>query len=113
MSECGPALGDRRPAGCCGSVESVWMVPVPLGSVGGGVVRHHLQEPVLEQVEGAVLGPAEPLAGFDHLVENGLDPRTAGDGAEDTADRALLFAHVLELRASSALSEATPAICAA
>ena len=88
---------DRRPAGCCGSVESVWMVPVPLGSVGGGVVRHHLQEPVLEQVEGAVLGPAEPLAGFDHLVENGLDPRTAGDGAEDTADRALLFAHVLEL----------------
>ena len=84
-----------RPAAVVRSRACGWSVP--LGSVGGGVVRHHLQEPVLEQVEGAVLGPAEPLAGLDHLVENGLDPRTAGDGAEDAADRALLFAHVLEL----------------
>ena len=56
-----------------------------------------MQEPVLEEVEGAVVGPAEPLTGFDHLVEHGLDPRASSDGSEDTADRPLLFAHVLEL----------------
>lgn len=55
------------------------------------------QEPVLEKVQGAVVGPAEPLTCFNHLVENGLDSRAAGDGAEDTAARALLFAHVLQL----------------
>jgi hypothetical protein len=87
----------RRPAGGRRSVESVWMLSVPLSTVGVGVVRHHVEEPVLEKVQGAVVGPAEPFAGFDHLVENGLNPCAAGDGAEDTADRALLLAQVLEL----------------
>ena len=87
----------RRPTGGRRSVESVRMFSVPLGSVGVGMVRHHLQEPVLEQVQSAVVGPAQPLTGLDHLVQNGLDPRAADDRAEDTADRPLLFAHVLEL----------------
>ena len=73
------------------------MLSVPLSTPGIGVVRHHVQEPVLEKVQRGVIGPAEPLAGFEHLVENGLDPRVVGDSAEDTADRALLLAHVLEL----------------
>ena len=53
---------------------------------------------MLEQVEGAVVGLTQPLTGFDYLVEDGLDTGAAGDvRAEDAADRALLFAHVLEL----------------
>jgi hypothetical protein len=87
----------RRPAGGRRSVEGVRMLYVPVSRVGIGVMRDHVQELVLEQVEGAVVGSAEPLTGFDHLVENGLDTGAAGDRAEDTADRPLLFAHVLEL----------------
>ena len=49
------------------------------------------------EVQGAVVGPAEPLAGVDHLVENGLDSRAAGDGAKDTADCVLLRTEILEL----------------
>ena len=62
-----------------------------------GVVRRHVQEALLEQVERAVLGPAEPLAGLDDLVQHRLDPRAAGDGAQDAADRALLLAQILDL----------------
>ena len=87
----------RRPAGGRRSVESMGMLSVPLGTLGVGVGSHYVQEPVLEQVERPVIGPAEALTGFDHLVEHGLDPSAAGDGAEDSANRALLFAHVLEL----------------
>jgi hypothetical protein len=87
----------RSPAGRRGAVERVWVLPVPLSAVGVGVVRHHVQEPVLEEVQRAVVGSAKVLTSLDHLVENGLNPRAAGDGAEDTADRALPFAHLLEL----------------
>ena len=44
-----------------------------------------------------MVGPAEPLAGLDDLVEHRLDARAARDGAENAADRALLFAQVLDL----------------
>jgi hydrogenase/urease accessory protein HupE len=54
------------------------MPPVPLNTLGVGVARHHVQEPVLGKAQGAVVGPAEPLTGLDHLVENGLDSRAAG-----------------------------------
>jgi hypothetical protein len=86
-----------RPAGGRRSVESMWMLPVPFGGLGVRVVRNRVQEPVLEQVEGAIVGPAEPLTRLDHLVENRLDPRAPSDGAEDAADRAVPFAQVLEL----------------
>ena len=87
----------RRPAGARRSVESMGMLSVPLNTLGMGVGRHHVQKPVLEKVQGAVVGPAEPLTGFNHLLENGLDSLATRYGAEDIADRALLFAHVLEL----------------
>ena len=87
----------RRAASGCRSVESVWMLSVPFSRVGGGVVRNHVQEALLEDTEGAVVGPAQSLTGFGHLVEHGLDPGAAGDCAEDTADRLLLFAHIFEL----------------
>src|SRR4029450_750539 len=87
----------RRPAGGRRSVECVRMLSVPLSRVGVGVVCHNVQEPLLQQVEGAVVGSAQPLAGFDHLVENGLNTGALGDCAEDSADRPLLFAPVLAL----------------
>jgi hypothetical protein len=68
----------RRPAGARCSVESMGMLSVPLNTLGASVGRHHVQEPVLEKVQGAVVGPAEPLTYFNHLVENGLDSRAAG-----------------------------------
>jgi hypothetical protein len=85
------------------------MLSVRLSTLGIGVVRHHVQEPVFEKVQGAVIGPAEPLTGFDHLVENGLDAR-----APATARRTSLIARCCSRmssswRASSASSEATPA----
>lgn len=73
------------------------MLSVVLGTIRGRVMGHHVEEPVLEKVERAVIGLAEPLAGLDHLVENRLDPCATGDGAQNIADRALLFAEVLEL----------------
>jgi hypothetical protein len=87
----------RRPPSARRSVKSMGMLYVPLSTLGVGVVRDRAQEPVLEKVQGAVVGSAEPLTGFYDLVQDGLDPRAADDGAEDTADRALLFAHVVEL----------------
>ena len=63
----------RRPAGARRSVESMGMLSVPLNTLGAGVGRRHVRQPVLEKVKGAVVGPAEPLTRFNHLVENGLD----------------------------------------
>ena len=73
------------------------MLPVVLGTLRLGAVRRYMEEPVLEQVERAVIGPAESLAGHHPHVEDRLDPSAAGDGAQDPPDRALLFADVHEL----------------
>jgi hypothetical protein len=62
------------------------MLSVPRSTLRLGVVRHDVQEPALEKVEGAVVGPAEPR----------LDPRAAGDSPKDAADRALLLPHVAD-----------------
>jgi hypothetical protein len=51
-----------------------------------------VKESVLEEPERSVIGVAESSAGLDHLVENRLEPRSAGDGAKDPADRLLLRA---------------------
>src|SRR4029450_3959884 len=61
------------------------------------VVGGRLQKIVLEEPERAVIGFAEPLAGLDDFVENRLDSRTSGHGAEDAADCALLLPEILEL----------------
>src|SRR4029450_4498342 len=53
--------------------------------------------PAPAQPERAVIGFAEPLAGLDDFVENRLDSRTSGHGAEDAADCALLLPEILEL----------------
>ena len=73
------------------------MLSVPLSTLGVCVVCRHVKEPALEKVERAVIGPAEPLAGFDDLVQDRLDTCAAGDGAKDAADRALLLTEVLQL----------------
>ena len=86
--------GDRGPAGGRRSVESMRMLSVVLSTLCLGVVRRHVQEALLEEVERAVIGLAEPFAGLDHLVEDRLDPCAAGNSAKDIADRVLLLPEV-------------------
>jgi hypothetical protein len=50
------------------------MLPVVLSALCFGVVRCDVKEPLLEEIERAVIGFAEPLASLDDLVENRLDP---------------------------------------
>jgi hypothetical protein len=61
------------------------------------LVRCRVEESLLEKPERAVIGVAESPARLDDLVENRLEPRRAGNGAKDAADRLLLRAGVLEL----------------
>jgi hypothetical protein len=60
-------------------------------------VRAHVEEPVLEEPEGPVIGFAEPSARLGHLLEHRLDSSGASDGAKHTADRALLLPQILKL----------------
>ena len=74
------------------------MLPV----VGGrrsrrGLIRDKVEKAVLEQKQGAVVGTAKSLGGFDYLVQNRLKPGRASDRPQDAADRPLLLACVLEL----------------
>ena len=56
-----------------------------------------MEELFLQEIERPVIGVAEPLGGFDDLVEHRLQPSRTGDGAQDATDRALLLAEILEL----------------
>jgi hypothetical protein len=55
-----------------------------------------MQETALEEPEGPVVGMAKSPARLGYLLENRLQPGRASDNAENAADRALLFPHVLE-----------------
>jgi hypothetical protein len=70
----------------------MWMVPVILGTPRLTVVRRHTKQPLIEQIERAVVGAAEPPTGLDDLVENRLQPGRTRDRSKDTTDRALLLA---------------------
>jgi hypothetical protein len=73
------------------------MLSVVTGTRRLALVRAQMQKPVLEKPDGPVVSLAKSSTGLGHLVENGLEPGRAGDGAHDTADRALLLPHILEL----------------
>ena len=74
---------DGRTAGGRRAVHGVRMFRVVLAAAEPRVVRHDVQKSVVKEVERAVFGLAEPLAGADHLVENRLQSRGARDGAQD------------------------------
>jgi hypothetical protein len=81
----------RRP------VQGMRMRDVVLSGRLLALVCTHVEEPVLEEPEGPVIGLAEPPARLGHLLEHRLDSDRAGDGAKHTADRALLLPQILEL----------------
>jgi hypothetical protein len=73
------------------------MLPVVLGARGFALVRAQVKESFLQKPEGAVVGLTESPALLRHLVKHRLEPGRPSDGAQDTADRAVLLPHVLEL----------------
>jgi len=68
---------------------------------------------VLEEPERSVIGVAESSAGLDDLVENRLEPRSAGNGAKDAADCLLLRTEVFGLTSKLRVAVGRPAIGAA
>jgi hypothetical protein len=56
----------------------------------------HVEEPVLQKPDGPVIGFAKSPACLCHLLEYRLQACRTGHGPQHAADRALLFAHVLE-----------------
>jgi hypothetical protein len=76
------------------------MLPVVLGTLRLPVIRSRVEEPLVEEIKGAVISIAEPPGGFDDLVQHRLQPGRTSDGAQDATDRTLLLAEILELARS-------------
>ena len=87
----------RRTAGTRRPVERMWMVTLVVHGLRRAAIRRQSENGVIQEIESTVVRAAEAPGRLNHLVEDGLQPGGASDSAEDTADRALLLAELLEL----------------
>ena len=79
------------------SIKWMRMLPVVVSDLALAVMCSRVQESFPEQPQPPVVSFAESPAGFDDLVEHGLEARGADDCMKDSADRAVLLACILEL----------------
>jgi hypothetical protein len=73
------------------------MLAVVLSSFGDTVMCSRMEQPIPEEPQRAVVGVAQPLAGFDDLVEDRLEPLRLSDGSKHAADCPLLRPQVFDL----------------
>ena len=89
--------GDRRAAGSRAPIESVRILSVVLGALRLAVIRREMWEPLVKEVERAVVGGTKSPTGLDDLIQDWLQSGRTSDSTEDGANRVLLLAKVLEL----------------
>jgi hypothetical protein len=88
---------DGCAAGQCRSVERVRILSVVLRALRLAVIRDRVQQPVVQEPQGRVIGVAKSAARFADLVEHRLQTSETGDGAKNAADRTLLLPKRLKL----------------